>query len=189
MTKEIVTAILLVIFIALRIIWSMNDPRSYKERFEWIKIPLHLITGTITMGAGILALVLYFKDYYLFTDYEIPVTIIGLIITCIGAAFATWARLYMGKFWAPANTGHKQYQSKLHTGGPFKYSRNPIYAGLLITAIGFFLALNSYLIVTVGLIYWYFNKSIQQEEPLLEKHFGESYELYMKKTPRLLFVK
>lgn len=186
--KIFVTLILLSLFTSQRIIWSMTDPRSFKERISWIKDPLHLITGTITMGAGILAIILYFKDYYLITEYEDVVTIVGILITMIGSLFASWARIYMGKFWAPANTGHKDYQTKLHTEGPFKYSRNPIYAGLLVAAFGFFLALNSYLIITVGLIYWYFNKSIQTEEPLLEKHFGESYQNYKKQTPKLLFI-
>lgn len=190
MTKEIVSVILVAIFIFQRLLWSFTDPRSFKERFEWIKEPIHLISGTVTMGSGILAFVLYFKDYYLFTNFEILITYIGLSLTIAGSIFAAWARIYMGQFWAPANEGHNiNRQSKLHTGGPFKYSRNPIYTGLLITAFGFFLTLNSYLIVIVGLIYWYFNKSIKTEEPLLKKHFGEKYENYMEKTPRLLFVK
>lgn len=184
--KITITLILLATFIIQRIIWSITDPRSLKERFEWIKEPIHLITGTITMGSGILAFILYFKDYYLITGYETLVSIFGVILAVGGSAFAGWARVYMGKFWAPANTGHTEKQNKLHIGGPFKYSRNPIYAGLLISAFGFFLALNSYLIITVGLIYWYFNKSIKAEEPLLEKHFGEKYNTYIKNTPRLL---
>lgn len=185
--KIAIAVILITTFIIQRIIWSMTDPRTLKQRFEWIKEPIHLITGTLTMGSGILAFILYFKDYYLITGYETFVSILGVILTIGGSAFASWARLYMGKFWAPANTGHTEKQNKLHTGGPFKYSRNPIYAGLLVSAFGFFLALNSYLIVTVGLIYWYFSKSIKSEEPLLEKHFGESYQNYKKAAPRLLF--
>jgi protein-S-isoprenylcysteine O-methyltransferase Ste14 len=188
--KIAVVLILLATFIIQRIIWSMSDPRSLKQRLSWIKVPIHLITGTITMGSGILAIILYMKDYYLITEFETMVSIVGLILAIGGSAFAAWARLYMGKFWLPANEGHNiQKQNKLHTGGPFKYSRNPIYAGLIISAFGFYLALNSYLIVTIGLIYWYFNKSIKAEEPLLEKHFGEKYETYMKKTPRLLLIK
>jgi protein-S-isoprenylcysteine O-methyltransferase Ste14 len=185
--KIAVTVILLATFIIQRIIWSMSDPRSLKERFDWIKEPIHLITGTITMGSGILAFILYFKDYYLITGYETLVSVLGVILTIGGSVFAGWARIHMGKLWAPANTGHKETQNKLHTGGPFKYSRNPIYAGLIISAFGFFLALNSYLIITIGLIYWYFNKSIQTEEPLLNKRFGEKYQSYKKNTPRLLF--
>ena len=185
--KETVSVILIATFIIQRIIWSLTDPRSLKERFNWIKEPIHLITGTITMGSGILAFILYFKDYYLITGYETLVSILGVILAIGGSVFAGWARIYMGKLWAPANTGHSDKQNKLHTEGPFKYSRNPIYAGLIISAFGFFLALNSYLIITIGLIYWYFNKSIEAEEPLLNKHFGEKYQNYKKITPRLLF--
>jgi protein-S-isoprenylcysteine O-methyltransferase Ste14 len=186
--KETVSIILIATFIIQRIIWSLTDPRSFKERFEWIKVPIHLITGTITMGAGILAFILYFKDFYLFTNFEISVSIVGIILAIGGSSFAAWARIYMGKFWKPANEGHDfEKQAKLHTLGPFKYSRNPIYTGLIISAFGFFLALNSYLIITVWLIYWYFNKSIESEESLLEKHFGEKYQNYKKTAPRLLF--
>lgn len=188
MTKEVVVIIIITIIIFLRTVWFVTDPRPLDARFQWIKKPIHFLTLTITVGTALLAAVLYSKDYYLFTNFELGLTYIGLLTLVTGAVFSSWARIYMGKFWAPANEGHDiESQSKLLTGGPFRYSRNPIYAGLLLTAVGFFLSLNSYLIITVCLIYWYFNKSIKTEEVLMKQAFGKKYLLYKKKTPKFFW--
>ncbi len=188
MLQKIVLGFIIAVYIAIRYVWWKTDNRSLKVHLNWILKPINLITGIIYAAATFLAIILFFKDYYLFTSLEIMVSIFGLILLIGGAAFACWARLYMGQYWAPANDGHHiAEQSKLHTGGPFKYSRNPIYVGLFIAGVGFFVAVNSYLIITMYLIYWYFNKSIIEEETLLKKHFGESYTSYMKKVPRYLY--
>lgn len=187
LAKEIIIALLVLSYFAMGVIWILTDPRPTKQRFEWLNNPLNLMHQTVSVGTILLALVLFYKSYFVFPSLVIPSAIFGFIVFTGGNLFATWARFYMKEHWAPAHGGHNiEKQSKLHTGGPFQYSRNPIYTGLLLSRIGFFVTLNSWLIIVIPFYFWYFNKSILLEELLLKKYFGEKYEEYLAKVHRYL---
>ena len=76
--------------------------------------------------------------------------------------------------------------NKLITSGIYKYSRNPMYLGLLMIVIStsiFFLNILS--ITTPFLFYCWINRfQIKREEIFLTEKFGKEYLLYMTKTRR-----
>ena len=76
--------------------------------------------------------------------------------------------------------------NKLITSGIYKYSRNPMYLGLLMIVISntiFFL--NIFSITTPILFYFWINKfQIKREEIFLTEKFGKEYSLYKAKTRR-----
>tara|TARA_B100000035_G_scaffold308228_1_gene312567 strand:+ start:657 stop:1100 length:444 start_codon:yes stop_codon:yes gene_type:complete len=76
--------------------------------------------------------------------------------------------------------------NKLIISGIYKYSRNPMYLGLLMIVISntiFFL--NIFSIITPILFYfWINNFQIKREEIFLTEKFGKEYLLYMNKTRR-----
>ena len=76
--------------------------------------------------------------------------------------------------------------NKLIISGIYKYSRNPMYLGLLMIVISntiFFLNILS--ITTPILFYLWINKfQIKREEIFLTEKFGQEYLLYMTKTRR-----
>ena len=76
--------------------------------------------------------------------------------------------------------------NKLITSGIYKYSRNPMYLGLLMIVISntiFFL--NIFSIITPILFYFWINKfQIKREEIFLTEKFGDEYLLYMTNTRR-----
>ncbi|MFX1285358.1 MAG: methyltransferase family protein [Promethearchaeota archaeon] len=97
-------------------------------------------------------------------------SIIGLII--VGLAFYSFAN-----------------QSGLTMTGIQRYTRNPNYIGWIIFFLD--LTLNGwsesicilflvYLIITIFLLHWF----VLQEEDFLANKYGESYQEYLKKTPR-----
>ena len=76
--------------------------------------------------------------------------------------------------------------NKLITTGIYKYSRNPMYLGLLmiVTSTSLFY-LNIFSITTPFLFYFWINRfQIKREEIFLTEKFGKEYLLYRTKTRR-----
>ena len=76
--------------------------------------------------------------------------------------------------------------NKLITSGIYKYSRNPMYLGLLMIVISSsILYLNIYSVSTPFLFYWWINRfQIKREEIFLSEKFGKEYLSYKTKTRR-----
>ena len=76
--------------------------------------------------------------------------------------------------------------NRLVTSGIFKYSRNPMYLGMLMIIISTSIFyLNIYSILTPFLFVFWINKfQIKREEIFLTKKFGKEYLLYKTKTRR-----
>ena len=76
--------------------------------------------------------------------------------------------------------------NKLVTSGIYKYSRNPMYLGLLMIVISSSIFyLNIYSILTPLFFYLWINRfQIKREEVFLKEKFGEDYLSYKKKTRR-----
>lgn len=77
--------------------------------------------------------------------------------------------------------------SKLLTSGPYKRVRHPRYLAIVLSYGGFaivanFVGLYIYFAATLPLLYWI----IILEEKELRKRFGQAYEDYAKKTPRII---
>ena len=76
--------------------------------------------------------------------------------------------------------------NKLVTSGIYKYSRNPMYLGLLLIIISSsILYLNIYSVTTPMIFYYWINRfQIKREEIFLTEKFGKEYLLYMTRTRR-----
>ena len=76
--------------------------------------------------------------------------------------------------------------NKLITSGIYKYSRNPMYLGLLMIVISTsILYLNIFSIATPMLFYFWINRfQIKREEVFLTEKFGKEFLLYKAKTRR-----
>ncbi len=83
-------------------------------------------------------------------------------------------------------SGHLQKNEQLATGGPYAYTRNPLYLGSLILAVGFALAARSWWIVA-GIILLFFAiylPVIRAEEVFLRNRFPQ-FDEYARKVPSL----
>jgi protein-S-isoprenylcysteine O-methyltransferase Ste14 len=76
----------------------------------------------------------------------------------------------------------------LVSSGPFRYSRNPIYVGLLLVVVGFFVALNSawQLAAAVLLLLLLHFGVVLREERFLAAAFGDEYRDYTRRVRRWL---
>ena len=76
--------------------------------------------------------------------------------------------------------------NKLITSGIYKYSRNPMYLGLLMIVISTSIFyLNIFSITTPFFFYFWINRfQIKREEIFLTEKFGKEYSLYKSKTRR-----
>ena len=92
------------------------------------------------------------------------------------------------RFWS---SGTLYKVETLATTGPFALVRNPLYLGSTIIAIGFcFANRNPIFIGTFGVVLvLVYIRTIRREERLLREAFGEEFEEYCKRVPRLLPLK
>tara|TARA_B100000900_G_scaffold205071_1_gene173826 strand:+ start:462 stop:905 length:444 start_codon:yes stop_codon:yes gene_type:complete len=76
--------------------------------------------------------------------------------------------------------------NKLVTSGIYKYSRNPMYLGMILIIISTSIFyLNYFSVVTPFIFYFWINRfQIKREEIFLKEKFGEEYLSYMSKTRR-----
>ena len=106
-----------------------------------------------------------------------PVTLaVGISIATIGVLLRAWA------------CGHLRKSSELDVSGPYAHTRNPLYLGTFIIALGFGVASGSwwlFLLVAayMGSIYF---PVMNVEADVLEQRLGEEYREYASNVPLLI---
>lgn len=111
--------------------------------------------------------------------------LVGLAVTLLGLAFAIWARRHLGQYWSGAISFKQDH--KLVETGPYKFVRNPIYAGILAGILGTAIAIGEirgFLAVGTAFIAYY--RKTRMEEIWLARHFGAEYEQYQKQVKALV---
>jgi len=98
---------------------------------------------------------------------------VGIMIAAIGVLIRAWA------------CGHLRKSSELDVSGPYAYTRNPLYLGTFIIALGFGVASGSwwlFLVVAayVGSIYF---PVMNVEADVLEQRLGSEYRDYAQNVP------
>jgi protein-S-isoprenylcysteine O-methyltransferase Ste14 len=93
----------------------------------------------------------------------------------------------LGVFLRAMASGHVEKNQQLAMTGPYAYSRNPLYLGSIIIAIGFAIASQDVWVAGGILIFFaiIYVPVIRSEEAFLRQRFGE-YESYTQRVPRLL---
>jgi protein-S-isoprenylcysteine O-methyltransferase Ste14 len=93
----------------------------------------------------------------------------------------------LGLFLRALASGHVKKNQELSTGGPYGYTRNPLYLGSLILAAGFAIAARSWAIIVMMLIFFVviYVPVIRGEEAFLRQRFAE-FDHYARSVPRLL---
>lgn len=112
----------------------------------------------------------------------------------IWRARPTWSSLAVGSLIAligvairAVASGHISKNSELTTSGPYAYTRNPLYLGSIVIALGFAVAALSWWIVLalVVLFVAIYIPVILAEESFLRSRFPE-FDQYARQVPRLL---
>ncbi len=115
-----------------------------------------------------------------YTEGEPPlgVAVAGAVLFVIGAVIAGWGLLVFHKARTTTVPGRKS--SRLVTWGPYRFSRNPMYVGLILAYIGEAGILKQVwpivlLPLTVAYVNWVV---VPVEETRLTEAFGAGYEQY-----------
>jgi len=127
-------------------------------------------------------------------DFVLPVYAIpipynyysGIIIFVIGAVITIWTDQLFKKYKTTVKPG--QESKKLVIKGPYKYSRNPMYLGMLMILLGVSCLLGSAISFFSPLVFYVIInfKFIPLEEKMLAKKFTEQFTEYKKHTRRWL---
>ncbi len=117
-----------------------------------------------------------------------PLNLLGLFTVGLGfllVFFANFHLLFIGKIGLedrePFHT-----PSTLVTSGPYRFSRNPIYFGVVLITLGLAIITISLtiLICTIGLYLFFWKVFIKWEEEKLDDTFGEDYREYKQRVRR-----
>src|SRR5262245_9030466 len=142
---------------------------------------------TIIVPGAIIALIPYLllsRNQASFADIGM-IQLIGLIPLAIGVA------IYFKCAWDFASKGEGtpapiDPPKHLVARGLYRFVRNPMYVGVLITLLGVAWLFSSWTIVIYAaiVITWQHLFVVFYEEPALKRKFGESYAEYIARTPR-----
>ncbi len=115
-----------------------------------------------------------------------PYTYLGLPLIALGLALDVWASSIFRK----RETSFRLHgeTTSLVTSGPFRFSRNPIYLGMLIVLLGMAIFLGSLIAFLYPILFLaLFNfVLLPQEERMMEETFGQEYLDYKKEVRRWL---
>ncbi len=108
----------------------------------------------------------------------------GVIVCGLAVAVTMLSQYQMGDAWRIGVDADEK--NELVTHGMFRYSRNPIYSGMLLVGIGFVILVPHILTVCcVVLSHVGFEVQVRMvEEPYLRRVHGESYEAYCRQVGR-----
>lgn len=86
------------------------------------------------------------------------------------------------------SSGFLRKEAKLSVGGPYSHTRNPLYLGTFIMALGATLSVGAFVLTVVSAFVFYLNYHyvIDHEEQKLPSYFGASYLQYCAMVPRFL---
>jgi len=111
--------------------------------------------------------------------------LLGVVVLLCGLGFTVWARINLGQNWS-GRIGMKENQQLIRT-GPYAIVRHPIYAGLIIGALGSILAFDVVggIITLCFVIVAYYRKS-RIEEHWMIPQFGQDYLRYQREVKALI---
>lgn len=135
------------------------------------------------LTVAVLLLVLDYAHWHLVPALAQPLLQnVGMALGVLGVIWQTWADSWLARHFANDSS-----QSKMMTGGPFRFVRHPRYSGFLIRKLAWPLLLASVIgwaLLPVWL--WLILRRMHREESHLTKIFGTEYTAYADRTARLI---
>lgn len=153
-----------------------DKPKTYLQTYP-------ILFSTITLVLLIISLfqigTLEYKS-----EYQ-TLRIIGLLIYLVFSWVQIWATKTLGENYTQEIAIKKNHQ--LITDGPFKFVRHPQYLSQILLDIGGAAATLSFILAPLALIQipFLFSRAAF-EDKLLEKHFGENFKSYKKKSGMII---
>jgi len=135
---------------------------SSQSLIQRMRVPLGFVFGALVL--------------WLAPRYTTPQTlVVGAVIALIGVLIRAWS------------TGHIVKNQKLTTTGPYAHTRNPLYLGSFLLALGFAIAAH-WVAVLLVVAFWVavYGPTIARERDFLRSLYGDSYTEYEANVPAFL---
>lgn len=125
----------------------------------------------------------------LFSYLVAPWNRLGLGLIAVALLADLWSLWLFFRARTTPNPMKPQNSSQLVTAGLYRYTRNPMYVGMLLMLLGWALYLGSFSpLLVLPLFVWVINtQQILPEETFLTEKFGAVYRSYMQSVPRWLW--
>ena len=147
--------------------------------YSRVLLAVHVLAfGAMYFGVGTAVLPNQVPDLFM------GQSVVATLIIAVGAWLTCWALLHFGswRLRAKVDAGHQ-----LATGGPFRFLRHPIYAGLNLLALGTAVWIpTANIAASMLLILLGSDLRARAEEKLLTRVFGAAYTEYCRHTSRFL---
>jgi len=103
-------------------------------------------------------------------------SMLGAAICFIGATLRFWASGFLRK------------DDRLSVGGPYRFTRNPLYLGTFLIALGGVVSVEAWVMGVALTLFFFFvyDVVIEFEETKLREYFGSAYLRFCKLVPRFL---
>ena len=113
----------------------------------------------------------------------------GLVLMLGAALLGVWSLVLFVKSHTTVNPLHPEKTKTLVTDGLYRYTRNPMYIGLLVMLIGWAIYLGSLtpFFVLPAFVWLITQLQILPEEQMLSEKFGQAYQDFLQRVPRWLW--
>ncbi len=155
----------------------------FKEKPKTYLQTLPLVFSTLTLVALIISVFQIGTLEYKPENQTLRIT--GLIFYLVFSWIQIWAFKTLGENYSQDIAIKKDHQ--LVTNGPFKVIRHPQYLSQIILDLGGTVATLSFILAPLAIIqipFLFMRASL--EDKLMEKHFGESFKNFRKKTGQII---
>jgi len=114
--------------------------------------------------------------YLVFAQPTVPLLIAGSVVALMGLGIRAYA------------AGHLEKDQNLAMGGPYAYTRNPLYLGSLLIGVGLVLAGAQWVLGVIFVLFFLFVyvPVMRREERNLRVRFGRKFEEYAAAIPLFL---
>ena len=176
-----------ILWYALSAIWMVGALRS-KRTVRKQSLGSRLLQSSLTVAAflllfspllrlGILGLPLL--------SHSTTTNALGSVFTLAGCLLAVWARIILGRNWSGDVTLKQDHT--LITRGPYRWTRHPIYSGVLLMTLGTAIVygdVSSFLaFVVLFIALWIKSRT---EECFMQQQFGQQYAAYQQRVKALI---
>lgn len=145
------------------------------------------VLGRVLAGAAACFLLIRADDPRLgllslrFVPERLWIACVAAAMTVLGALFAIWARVHLGKYWSSTVALKSEHQ--LIRTGPYARMRHPIYTGIIFAIAGTGLAVGRYAaILAMAIFFVAFWFKARKEEALLAGEFGPAFNEHRRRT-------
>ena len=159
--------------------------RNKDDAHDWNGKLFTFITLMVVLAAAVFAFGCSWYTYLIPIPYlQIPmIQLAGWALMLLALPFIFLAQLQMGDSWRIGID--EQEKTALATHGIFAFSRNPIFLGILVSILGFFMAAPSaFTLLLAGLSYVSIQIQVRLEEAHLREQHGAAYRQYCRQVRR-----